>query len=229
VAVERRELPPPQQIAALRAGEIDVGFLGVPAEARQRAAGGAARGDAQLAFVPVMRTAWAVALPAAHPLARPPLVGASTASDATPRAAADRGRPAIPVAAYAAEPLVLFPRNMNPGLYDWTLDCVRRAGAGAPRVVQEPAQLHTALGLVAAGVGVMPTPFHLADQRRPGVAVRPTSGFGPGARICAVYRRDHQTAVLTAFLEAVRDTARELRPDHNGSGQRRPEVQTGRS
>ena len=103
-------------------------------------------------------------------------------------------------------PVILFPRFTNPGLYDWIGRCFERQGAKL-RVVQEPVQLHTALNLVAEGVGVMPSPFFL-ESVRDGMRFLPLSGFGPGAEIAAVYRKKDRSAVLEAFLEVVAEVSR---------------------
>ena len=199
VPVEWRELSPAEQLGAVRAREVDVGFVGVPGTAAAGVAdGGGGGGGAPLAFLPMSDLRWTVALPSDHPLA----VG-DVAGD-------------VPLAGYAGAPLVLFPRRLSPGLYDRMVACIRAAGGGAaPRIVEEPAQLHSALALVAAGMGVMPSPFHVADQAHAGVTVRGTSGFDAGARICAVHRRDDPSPALAAFLAVageviVRDTALEL-------------------
>ena len=172
--VLRRDLPPAEQVEALREGRLDVGFFG----ARTREKG--------LAYVPIARTAWRVALPAGHPLAD----------------AAD----AILAEALAGKPLVLFPRYANPELYDWTLGRLREATGAEPRIVQEPTQLAGALDLVAAGLGLFPTPFFLG-QAPPKVAVRELLGFDLGVEVCAVYRKKDASALLKDFLGAVREAA----------------------
>ena len=57
VRVRLREMPTAEQVAALRAGELDAGFLREPAAADD------------LAREPVLREPFAIALPARHPLA----------------------------------------------------------------------------------------------------------------------------------------------------------------
>ena len=175
--VQRRDLPPAEQVEALREGKLDVGFFG----ARTR--------EKDLAYLPVARTTWRIALPAGHPLAD----------------AAD----AILAEALAGEPLVLFPRYANPELYDWTVGRLREATGAEPRIVQEPTQLAGALDLVAAGLGLFPTPFFLG-QAPPKVAVRELSGFDLGVKVCAVYRKKDASVLLHDFLGAVREAAARL-------------------
>lgn len=91
-----------------------------------------------------------VALPAGHPLA----AGAEVA-----------------VSSLAAEPFVLFPRSMGPGLYDQILGLCRSAGF-SPRVVQEAVRMKTITSLVAAGIGVSLVPESVRHLARPGVIYR---------------------------------------------------------
>ena len=174
--VLRRDLPPVEQVEALRKGKLDVGFFG----ARTR--------ETDLTYMPVVRAAWSVALPAGHRLA---------AGDT------------VPAENLVGQPLVLFPRYANPELYDWTVGRLRETTGAEPRIVQEPTQLAGALDLVAAGIGVFPTPFFLG-QPPPKVAVRGLVGFDLGVEICAVYRRRGASALLHDFLGAVREAAERL-------------------
>ena len=174
--VLRRDLPPVEQVEALREGKLDVGFFG------------ARTSEKDLAYLPVARAAWSVALPAGHRLA--------TGDAVLPENLAD-------------QPLVLFPRYANPELYDWTVGRLRETTGAEPRVVQEPTQLAGALDLVAAGIGVFPTPFFLG-QAPPKVAVRELLGFDLAVEICAVYRKKDASILLRDFLSAVREATERL-------------------
>lgn len=158
--------------------KLDVGFFG----ARTR--------EKDLTYLSVARPTWSVALPAGHPLAD----------------AAD----AILAEALAGEPLVLFPRYTNPELYDWTVGRLRETGEARvePRIVQEPTQLAGALDLVAAGLGLFPTPFFVGQA--PKVEVRELVGFDLGVEVCAVYRKKDASVSLQDFLDAVPEVAARL-------------------
>jgi DNA-binding transcriptional LysR family regulator len=173
IAVVRRDLHAAQQVAALRAGELDVGFHGAPDKERD------------LVYEPVVRATWTVALPAGHPLA---------------------AQQTVAPADLAGQPLVLFPRAANPPLHDWIRRRLAESGA-PPGVVHEPAQLHTALGLVGAGLGVFPTPFHLEGVQPAGVVLRQAAGFDLGVWVTAVHRKGDRSALLSDFLEAARRAA----------------------
>lgn len=176
VRLEQRELTPGQQLELLSSGELDVSFIGLPAVVEKEG----------LAFVPVHRTRWKLAMSSEHPLAE---------------------KREVSIESLRGEKLILFPRFINPNLYDWIRRCFASVSI-EPRIVQEPAQLHTAISLVAAGVGVMPSPFFLGGSLLTDVRLKPLKGFGPGAQISAAYRRKDASGALTDFLGVVRDVAR---------------------
>lgn len=147
---------------------------------------GVVRRRKDLAYLPVAHADWRVALPAGHP-------------------AADREE--VLAEEVAVEPLILFPRYANPGLYDWVLRRVREVAGAEPRVVQEPTQLHATLNLVAEGFGVFPTPFDLPEDAGTRVAVRKVSGFDIGVWVCAVSRRRDASLLVQDFLDTVRSDA----------------------
>lgn len=139
-----------------------------------------------LAFVLIHRTQWKLAMSGEHPLAE---------------------KEEVSIENLRGEKLILFLRFINPNLYD----CIRRCFTSAsiePRIVQEPAQLHTAINLVAAGVGVMPSTFFLEGTLLTDVHLKPLKGFGPRAQISAAYRRKDASGALADFLSVVRDVAR---------------------
>lgn len=135
-----------------------------------------------LAYEPVMPVVWRVALPEGHRLA---------------------ARSVVAIQDLDGAPLVLFARAANPGLHDWIRQRFAEEGA-TPEIVHEPAQLHSALGLVAAGFGVFPTPFFLEDHRQSGIVVRALAGFDSGLWVRAVFRRSDESVLLGTFLDAVR-------------------------
>lgn len=101
----------------------------------------------------------------------------------------------------------LFPHFINPGLYDWVVRCLAKADVPLS-IVQKPAQLHSTLSLMAAGVGVLPSPFFLNDSGRADVVLRPLTGFGPGAQISATTAQGSHPP-LRAFPEVLWDVVKE--------------------
>lgn len=132
----------------------------------------------------VCREPLMVALPEAHPLA---------ASDH------------VPIEALAEEPFILFPRHPQPSYADSVLAVCARAGF-RPSVVQETAEIHTAIGLVAAGLGVTIVPASVQSAHRQGVAYRLFAEPMPLTELTAAYRQEEMAPVLRAFLEVVRKT-----------------------
>jgi DNA-binding transcriptional LysR family regulator len=98
------------------------------------------------------------------------------------------------------EPLIMFPRALNPVLYDqWT---ALLSGAGARlRVAQEVLTKHATVALVAAGLGVSPVPRSTADTGRRDVAFVPFAAPTPRLEFHLIARSEPQGPALAAFLD----------------------------
>ena len=106
-----------------------------------------------LSIEPVHREHFAIVLPKTH------------------RLASDR---ALTVQKLAEEPFIAYGRKWAPAFYDhWTALC-RRAGF-TPNVVQETAEMETALVLIAAGLGVAILPQEITKRSRAVLAITPLS------------------------------------------------------
>jgi DNA-binding transcriptional LysR family regulator len=140
-------------------------------------------GDETLAAETVYEEPVIVVLPTGHPLA---------------------ARPALPLAAFVAEPFVLFPRDRRPGWYDFMLGLCREAGF-QPAITQEAPDLATAMALVAAGIGVTLAPASVKDLRRSGVEYRDLAAPAPRTRLVALRRAGEPSPVVARFLEVVRE------------------------
>jgi len=179
VNVRLRELPTPQQLAELRAGRLDVGFI------RFVGQGGIA-GSGQRAFQDlngletriVAREPYVLAVPEGHRLA---------------------GLDTVPLGEVAAEPLIFFPRQGMPALYDAMLEALR-AGGGEPRVSQEVSGKHASLALVAAGFGVCLVPASARDWLRRGVALRDVEPGLPVVHMAAAWPQSVQNAARDALV-----------------------------
>lgn len=80
------------------------------------------------------------------------------------------------------EPFIVFARQHGPAFYDSTLAACQRAGF-SPRIAQEAPRVTTALGLVAAGLGVCVVPASMRRIALDGVAVDRMAGTsGPTVR-----------------------------------------------
>jgi DNA-binding transcriptional LysR family regulator len=114
------------------------------------------------------------------------------------------GRRSLRLAALAAEPFVLFPRDLRPGWYDFVLGACREAGF-QPVVAEEAPELATAMALVAAGLGVTLVPASVKDLRRSGVEYRELAAPAPRTRLVALRRAGERAPVVARFLHVVRE------------------------
>jgi DNA-binding transcriptional LysR family regulator len=116
------------------------------------------------------------------------------------------GQSRLALAAFAAEPFVLFPRHGSPRLYDDIIASCRSAGFN-PRVVQDATAWHTLVALVGAGVGAAFIPRSLTSFQRPGVVYRPVRALAVGMEMSAVWRRGDKSPVRERFVTALRAVA----------------------
>jgi DNA-binding transcriptional LysR family regulator len=139
--------------------------------------------DPELDIVTVMREPLRIAVNRSHPLA---------------------ARPTLAVRDLAAEPFVLFPADLAPGLHAQVMALCRSAGF-TPRVVEESRELYTSVSLVEAGVGVSILPASVEKLGWRGVRYRPIPTPGAETRIAAAWRRDRSRPVIEAFMTVVRE------------------------
>ena len=114
-------------------------------------------------------------------------------------------RDSISLADVAGEPLVIFPRQIAPSLYDAVLAYYHRHGA-SPQVVQEAIQMQTIVNLVSAGLGLAWVPRSVQLFQRPGVVYRRPGGARalPACETRLVWRADRVSPALERFLGFVR-------------------------
>ena len=124
-------------------------------------------------------------------------------SDASPRAA----RASVSIRDLAAEPLLLWDRQIAPVLYDQVLDLFARAQV-EPRMISTPGAgpfNHAGMMLVASGQGVyLGYGVPMTEPQPPsGVAVRPVSDRDATTEVRVVYRKGDDSPVVKHFLECV--------------------------
>ncbi|MHB2019171.1 MAG: LysR family transcriptional regulator [Candidatus Xenobia bacterium] len=107
----------------------------------------------------------------------------------------------------AAEPFLMFPRQVGPGLYDQILGLCFQAGF-SPKVTQEASQMPTIIGLVGAGFGVALVPASVQNIHGSGVVFRPLQNSSV-VELGIATRREEASAVLRSFLQIARDYCRE--------------------
>ena len=119
----------------------------------------------------------------------------------------------------ATESFVLFPRSVDPALYDEIITRCRSAGF-SPSVVQEAAGWHTLSGLVGAGVGVAFVPRSLSKIERPGVVYRPVADLSDDMEMFAAWKKGEKSPVRERFVTALRAVAGAGKKTSRGRGRR---------
>lgn len=106
--------------------------------------------------------------------------------------------PRLQLDALLAEPLVIFPRDIAPSLFDGLLAYYHRHGA-SPEIAQEAIQMQTIVNLVSAGLGVAWVPESVTLLKRPGVVYRALPpkllAAAPRCQTSLVWREGAATAV----------------------------------
>jgi len=181
VALSLREATLDVQLELFAAGEIDTGFV-------LHAPGAVPPG---FEHVRVIDEALVMALPDGHAAWKSRAV-----TSATPRL---RWRDV------RAEPLVIFPRQIAPSLFD-ALVSAYHAGGETLRVAQQAIQMQTIVNLVSGGMGVAWVPESLTHLQRAGVRYARVSGL-PGHELrceTSLVWRPGAAPVVERFVAHVR-------------------------
>jgi DNA-binding transcriptional LysR family regulator len=122
------------------------------------------------------------------------------------------GHPAIGhgsalLSAFAKDSFILFPRAVNPGVYDDVIAACLRAGF-TPKLGQEAPQIVSAVPLVAAGLGVAIAPQSMCRIHVEGAVCVPLTGDIPRATIDLAHRRGDRSAAVQNFVAIARRAAR---------------------
>jgi DNA-binding transcriptional LysR family regulator len=96
----------------------------------------------------------------------------------------------------------MFSRNYPSSYTDNTLRLFAEAGF-QPRVVQNVGELQTALGLVAAEVGLILVPASTQNLKREAVVYRNITNPKTTIEIIMQYRKDETSPVFARFRETV--------------------------
>ena len=182
VALQLREATLDVQLAAFDADEIDAGFV-------LHAPGAVPPGFAAWA---ALQEPLVMALPESHPAAARPAL------------------PGLRLADVAGEPLVIFPRQIAPSLFDAVLSAYRAQGV-TPHIGQEAIQMQTIVNLVSAGIGVAWVPESVTRLQRPGVVYRPVPDARLRCETSLVWREPAPPAVQR-FVEQVQLLAGQAGP-----------------
>jgi len=133
--------------------------------------------DPDIECVTLLREPLLAALPSKHPLVV---------------------RATVSLEALADEALVVYPARPRPGYADQVLDLFVRRGL-RPASVSEANEIQTALGLVAAGIGVALVPASACQGRRGSVVFRSVEDEDTVSPVIMNYRRGDEGLVLARF------------------------------
>ena len=100
----------------------------------------------------------------------------------------------------AGEGFIMFPRSHGSGFHDLIVSLCHQAGF-SPKVVQEAAQMHTILSLVAAGIGVALVPESVQPLLREGVRYKPLHEHTPETGIALAWLRGANSPIMDHFIE----------------------------
>jgi DNA-binding transcriptional LysR family regulator len=180
VALSLREATLDVQLELFAAGEIDAGFV-------LHAPGAVPPG---FEHVRVVDEAMVMALPDGH---------------AAWRSATRAAAPRLHWRYVRAEPLVIFPRQIAPSLFD-ALVSAYHAGGETLRIAQQAIQMQTIVNLVSGGMGVAWVPESLTHLQRAGVRYARVSGLPGQALRCetSLVWRAGAAPVVERFVEHVR-------------------------
>jgi DNA-binding transcriptional LysR family regulator len=107
--------------------------------------------------------------------------------------------------ALANETYIMFPREMNPGHYDFLVDVCKNAGFAA-RIAPEADNTYTSLALVAAGLGVSLVPESARELGWKGVVFKDLEPPVPWTEMAVAYNRESAKS-LSGFLNVVREVS----------------------
>jgi LysR family transcriptional regulator, benzoate and cis,cis-muconate-responsive activator of ben and cat genes len=106
-----------------------------------------------------------------------------------------------------AEPLIVYPKAPRPSYADQVLALFREAGLKPP-AVHEVLELQTALGLVAAQVGVCLVPASVERLRRDNVVYRPLGAVDAVSPVIMSSRKGDRSPEIALVLKLIRQMYR---------------------
>ncbi len=113
----------------------------------------------------------------------------------------------VALAELANEPVVLYGGRSARDAADHDLLSMLRSAGIEPKVALEAQYADSALGLVAAGLGITLTVASFANSSRAGVRFLPMTGKRLCQTMKIAYRPDERSSALKAFLKMVREEA----------------------
>lgn len=168
VEVGLSEMTTLQQMEALKAGRIDVGFGRILFD------------DPAIERKVLMAEPLNAVFSSSHPLIR---------------AQGNEAAAGVTAAQLAPLPFILYPARPRPSYADHVLALFRAAGHTL-NIVQEANELQTAIGLVAAGLGITVVPASVRRLHRDDITYAPLITPGFSSPVIVSYRRDDRSPFL---------------------------------
>lgn len=134
---------------------------------------------AGLADLVIRRESYVLAVPCDHPLA---------------------GKKKVVLSQLKNEPFIMYPRSVQPQLYDSMMACFKNSGF-TPKIVQEARTKHTTIALVVAGLGVAVVPSSSKCIGRKGVVFLDLDASLPHIEISMLWRQTDKNPVLDRFVK----------------------------
>ena len=101
-------------------------------------------------------------------------------------------------------PVILFPQEVAPGLYDRVYGCCERAGIDMQHT-QQASQLSSSLSMVATGAGFALVPQSMAAISPPGVTYHSLLSPALSTDIALCWRRFERSRTVKRFLTMFRE------------------------
>jgi DNA-binding transcriptional LysR family regulator len=177
IAVNLFDMSPAEQLRALEARKIDLGFVGLRPPATGKIV-------TELAWECVARHNVVAVLPAGHPLAR---------------------KRKINLADLKSLFFVAMSEQTHPGSRDWLSSLCHGAGF-TPRILQDVELESGLMTFVAEGLGVTLAREQIKNLPHPGVVFRPLA-MAAKAEYWIGWRRENQSKALSQYIEVVKKEA----------------------
>jgi DNA-binding transcriptional LysR family regulator len=110
----------------------------------------------------------------------------------------------LDLADLAREPLIVYPRAPRPSYADQVISLFRGRGV-EPRIVHEARELQTAVGLVAAEIGIAIVPTSVQRLRRDDIVYRELADPEITSPIIMSRREGDRSAPLAAMIQVIFD------------------------
>ena len=131
-----------------------------------------------LSFTPLLHDPFVVALPRAHPLAK---------------------RKAVRAAELDTAPFITYPKDPQSRFAEQSLAALRRAG-GESNVAHEANDIHTALGMVASGLGYCLGGRSVSEGNRDDIAFVRVTDIQDTATVVAVTKLGETSKIVLSFI-----------------------------